>query len=288
MNHARAFEPEEFKDSTRRQWDAAAKGWNDWTPQLRAWLTDATRAMLDMAGVRGGGRVLDVAAGAGDQTLDIAARVGPDGYVLATDISPGIVALAAENARRANFANVEARVADGEKLVVEEAGFDAAVCRLGLMFFPDPVLGLQAMFRALKPGGRACTMVFSVPDKNPCLVIPMSVARKHAGLPPPSDQRGGLLSLGKPGLIDGLFQQAGFDQVESRTTTAVFRLTSAKDYVAFMRASAGPIHQIMTNATVAAQDAAWSEMEAKLVAFETGQGFAGPFELLLTSGRHPT
>jgi ubiquinone/menaquinone biosynthesis C-methylase UbiE len=47
----------------------------------------ANEMMLDLANLRAGNRVLDVAAGTGDQTLMAARRVGPTGYVLATDLS---------------------------------------------------------------------------------------------------------------------------------------------------------------------------------------------------------
>ena len=58
--------------------------------------------MLDMAKIGPGSRVLDVAAGAGDQNLArTAARVGPNGYVLATDISSKILEFAARSARAA-------------------------------------------------------------------------------------------------------------------------------------------------------------------------------------------
>src|SRR5690606_35050086 len=68
---------------------------------LRSWLCPATEAMLDMAAIGPGHRVLDVAGGAGDQTRDIARRVGPEGRVQATDIAAGILLFAAQNARRA-------------------------------------------------------------------------------------------------------------------------------------------------------------------------------------------
>ena len=100
------------------------------------------------------------------------------GDVLATDLSPAIVALARDNAARAGFEHVETRVADGEDLGVPEASFDAALCRLGLMFFPNPLQGLREMHRALRPGGGACTMVFSRPEQNPCVTILMSTALK--------------------------------------------------------------------------------------------------------------
>jgi ubiquinone/menaquinone biosynthesis C-methylase UbiE len=286
MNAPAPFDAEKFKATTRQQWDKSARGWNDKSAQIRDWLRESTDAMLEMAGVRPGARVLDVAAGAGDQTLDIAQRVGSNGSVLATDLSPAILEFAKANAERAGHGNVETQVADGENLTVAEASFDAAVCRLGLMFYPDPGKGLREMFRALKPGGHACTMVFSTPEKNPCIAILVATALKHAGLPPRDPyQPGALLSLGKPGLIDELFQKAGFSNVATTKVTAPFRLGSVKDYLDFIRTSAGPILQILGRLEETKKDAAWAEIETELSAFNTPGGWEGPNELLLTVGR---
>lgn len=286
MRGTPAFDPQAFKLSTRSQWEIAARGWNGQAPRIRAWLRGATDAMLDMAGVKPGCRVLDVAAGAGDQTLDIAERVGERGFVLATDLSPAILEFAKDNALRAGYRNVQTREADAERLAVEDASFDAAVCRLGLMFLPDPLQGLREMHRALKPGGAACTMVFSRPEANPCITILLSTALKHAGLPPRDPyQPGGLLSLGKPGLVDELFRRAGFRDVATTSIGAPFRLPSARDYLDFIRTSASPIQQILGKLDAAARDTAWSEMEQRLKAFETAAGWEGPNELLLTAAR---
>jgi len=280
------LDAEKFKAAVREQWDKHAQGWNDHSVQIGAWLRPSTDAMLAMADVGPGARVLDVAAGAGDQTLEIARRVGPSGSVLATDLSPAILEFAREKAQRAGYQNVDTQVADGENLTVTESSFDVAICRLGLMLFPDPAKGLREMFRALKPGGRACAMVFSAPDKNPCITILLSTALKHAGLPARDPyQPGGLLSLGKPGLIDELFRQAGFSQVATTKVVAPFRLPSVKDYLDFVRTSASPIVQILGRLDDAARYAAWTEIESKLSAFNTPAGWEGPNELLLTMGR---
>ena len=280
------MDPEAFKAAVRSQWDEAAQGWNAHAAQIRAWLRPATEAMLEMAGVRRGVRVLDVASGAGDQTLNIAQHVGPEGFVLATDLSPAILALAQENAQRSGFNNVQTQVADGEQLQVEPASFDAAVCRLGLMFFPNPLQGLREMHRALRPGASACTMVFSGPERNPCITILMSTALKHAGLAPRDPFRpGGLLSLGKPRLIDELFRAAGFSEVATTMIDAPFKLPSAHHYLEFIRNSASPIRQMVDRLDATAASAAWAEMEERLAEFANTTGWEGPNELLLTTGK---
>src|SRR4051794_17717578 len=81
----------------------------------------ATELMLDLAGLTPGSRVLDVAAGTGEQTLVAARRVGPAGQVLATDISVGMLAIATEEAKKARLTNVETRVMDAQRLDLESA-----------------------------------------------------------------------------------------------------------------------------------------------------------------------
>ena len=199
---------------------------------------------------------------------------------------PVILEFARNKARAAGYSNVETSAVDGESLKVGDGVFDAAICRLGLMFFPNPGKGLREMYRALKPGGRACTMVFSSPDNNPCVSILVSTAFKYAGLAPRDPyQPGGLLSLGKPGLIEDVFQQAGFSHVATTKLAAPFRLPSVKDYLAFIRDSASPILQILGQLDASAKQAAWAEIETKLSAFNTADGWEGPNELLLTMGR---
>jgi hypothetical protein len=156
------------------------------------------------------------------------------------------------------------------------------------MFFPDPSKGLRAIIGALKPGGVFCSMVFSTPDRNPCVAILVSTALKHAGLTPRDPyQPGGLLSLGKPGLIDELFRQAGFVRVATTRVAAPFRLPSVRAYLDFVQRSASPILQILDRLDQVAKEAAWADIESKLSVFNTRGGWEGPNELLLTVGHRP-
>jgi ubiquinone/menaquinone biosynthesis C-methylase UbiE len=279
-------DPVDFKNAQREQWNRSAQGWDSHSQIINDWLSQATDAMLNLACVRAGSSVLDVAAGSGGQTLEIALRVGAQGRVLATDLSPAILALAQGNARQAGLSNVQTLVADGEAIDVEPASFDAAICRLGLMLFPNPLQGLRSVHRALRTGGAICTMVFSRPERNPCLGILMSTALKHAGQPMRDPfQPGGLMSLGKPGLIDELFNTAGFQHTTTTTLDAPFRLPTARHYLEFVRSSASPIQQILGRLSAPEQDAAWADMEEKLQIFNTPNGWVGPNELLLTAAK---
>ena len=278
------FDAVKYKETTREQWQAAARAWNDWGPLLRDWLGPATDIMLDMAAIGPGHRVLDVAAGAGDQTLQAAERVGPSGHVLATDISANILAFAAENARRAGHGNVGTKVLDGENLDVPADTFDAVISRVGLIYFPDQQKALADMKRALKPGGRVAAIVYSTADNNKFFSIPVSVIRRRANLPPPMPGQPGPFSLGGPGVLEEIFRKAGFRDVESRTVPAPVRMNTAAECVRFEKESFGALHQMLAGLDDAGREAAWQEIEQELRAFEGGTGFEGPCEMIVAVG----
>jgi ubiquinone/menaquinone biosynthesis C-methylase UbiE len=144
-----------------------AAAWRSGEDARNRALGPATRAMLDLAGVGAGQRVLDIGAGTGDQTILAARRVGPSGHVLATDVAASMLELAVDAVRRAGLANVETRAVDAQRLDLEPGTFDAAICRLTLMLLPDPPAALAGVRRALKPGGKLAAMVFSAPERNP-------------------------------------------------------------------------------------------------------------------------
>ncbi|WP_137127930.1 class I SAM-dependent methyltransferase [Roseomonas sp. HF4] len=279
------FDPVKYKQTTREQWQTAAPAWDAWGPFLREWLGPATELMLDLAEIGSGQRVLDVAAGAGDQTLQIAARVGPEGHVLATDIAPAILEFAAENARRAGFANVGTRAMDGEALDVPEGTFDAVVSRVGLIYFPDRAAALASMKRALRPGGRVAVIVYGPAGRNGFFSVPVSIIRRRAGLPPPLPGQPGPFSLGGEGVLEGELRAAGFEDVVCRRMEAPLRMASAADCVRFERESFGALHQMLGGLDEAGRTAAWVEIEEALRGFEGAGGFVGPCELVVGVGR---
>jgi ubiquinone/menaquinone biosynthesis C-methylase UbiE len=268
-------------------WDAAAAGWNQHGALIHDWLQGITQTLLEDARIGPGSRVLDIAAGAGDQTLEIARRVGSTGWVLATDVSPGILTLAQKNADAAGLRQVTSQVLDAQSLGLAGAGFDAAVCRLGLMFCNSPLAALREIRAALKPQGRFSALVFGAPEGNPCLTRTLATARRHAGLAQASAgpavsafEPGTLLSLGKPGLLQELLHAAGFEQVAVHAVCAPFHAPSAAHYLEFVRSAASPIIEILAPLSSAARDAAYQDMTEQLQVFNTPSGWSGPNELL--------
>src|SRR5262249_41792634 len=244
-----SINPVIYRETMREQWESTAEGWHRWIPLVRAWVGRATELMLDLARVDAGARVLDIAAGDGDQSLLAAARVGPTGFVLATDIAPKLVALASQTAREKGLKNLEARVMDAENLTVGDAAFDVVICRLGLFFLPDLRRALSEIRRVLKPGGRVAGIVFSTPDMNPFLSVPISIIRRHAGLGPPLPGQPGPFSLGAPGALASALEHAGFSEVQTRMVSAPLRMASARECARFEREAFGALHQMLAALT---------------------------------------
>jgi ubiquinone/menaquinone biosynthesis C-methylase UbiE len=279
---------------SRHPWDTAAAGWNNHTAMIHDWLQPVTQMMLDEARIGLGSRVLDIAAGAGDQTFDIARRVGSAGSVLATDISPAILSLAQKNAQIAGLKQITTQVANAESLGLAGADFDAAVCRLGLMFCRSPLVALTEIRAALRPGGRFSALVFGEPTQNPSLTIALTTARKHAQLWTKSEMNiqqafepGTLMSLGKPGLIKDLLLTAGFVDIKLQHISAPFHSPSVEHYIDFIRSAASPVIEILALLPTSTQENAWRDMTEQLRVFSSKSGWDGPNELLLCSATAP-
>ncbi|HEC19018.1 MAG TPA: class I SAM-dependent methyltransferase [Gammaproteobacteria bacterium] len=279
------FDAQQYKATTLQQWDSAAEAWHRWSPLLSRWLGPATETMLDLCGIGEGSRVLDVAAGAGEQTLAVARRVGNRGQVLATDISPRILEYAAQSARLAGHAHVDTQVLDGEELHrLETDPFDAVVSRVGLIYFPDQARAMDGMTQQLKSGGRLAAMVYASAEKNPFFSIPVSIIRRRARLPAPLPGQPGPFSLGSEEALERLFAQAGLADIEVVSIDAPVRLDSAAECLQFEQESFGALHQLMSGLSDAEQDETWEEIEQALGQFESDGRFAGPCEMLVAVG----
>lgn len=282
----KVFDPVAFKETTRKQWDGAAEAWDRWSPLLSRWLGPATELMLDMTSVKTGSRVLDVAAGAGEQTMAAARRVGPTGHVLATDLSPGILEFTARNAALAGYDHVKALVKDGEALdEIEAEPFDAVISRVGLIYFPDQIRALSGMRAQLNTSGRVGAITYAGADLNGFFSVPVSIIRRRAALPAPLPEQPGPFSLGDPDVLAGRLSDAGFRDIRIERVSAPLRLGSAFECLQFEQESFGALHQMLAPLSETEQDETWAEIEEALGAFEHDGKFQGPCEMLVAAAR---
>lgn len=276
------FDADQYKVTTRQQWEDYAGGWSDWAPLLERWLGKATERMLDMAGVKDGSRVLDVAAGAGGQSVAAARRVGAQGNVLATDLSPTILEHAAQAAKVAGLENVSTRELDGEALhQLPAESFEAAISRVGLIYFPNRHQALSGIQHALCNGGRFATVTYSTAAANGFFSLPVSIIRERAKLPAPASGQPGPFSLADPEVLNHDLTRAGFHDVVVEVIEAPVILPSAADCVRFERESFGALHQMLASLPVEDQASVWEEIETALGQYDTADGFVGPCELVI-------
>ena len=273
------FDAQTYKETTREQWQTAADAWLRWHPTLQEWLGAATNELLEMASIGPGNRVLDIAAGTGQQSIQAARLVGTSGSVLATDISSNILDLAAQEAAAVGLANLETQVMDAEQLALPDASFDAVISRLGFMYLPHLQTALAGMRRVLKPGGRVAALVFSTPETNKFFSLPVSIIRRRAHLPSPVPGRPGPFSLGAAGVLEDAYLRAGFSDPVVKTIDAPLRMRSARECVQFERESFGALQQMLSGLSESEREATWQEIEEALQAFDEPDGFVAPCQI---------
>ena len=109
-----------------------------------------TKRMLELAQLRQGTQVLDLATGRGEPAIPAAQRILPGGRVLGVDADNSVLNIAREKAQLARVSNLEFLVSDIETLTgVAENFFDVAFARWGLMYLKQPVHALKAIRKVL-------------------------------------------------------------------------------------------------------------------------------------------
>jgi len=132
-----------------------------------------TRVLLEAAGLREGMRVLDLGSGAGDMSFVVADVVEGGGEVVGVERAPEAVAEAAARAERLGRGNVRFVIGDMHD-ALNNGLFDAVVCRLVLMYVPDPAAVLRAQSAAVRPGGIIAPIEFDVGQARTIPATPLA------------------------------------------------------------------------------------------------------------------
>ncbi|KKC49604.1 hypothetical protein VE23_01230 [Paenibacillus sp. D9] len=279
----------EQNEERSKSWETAGQvaAWNRSSDDRERLLGEATELMLREAGVREGTQLLDIAAGMGDQTFMAARMIGPAGNVVATDISATMLQVLAEIAKQETLTNIQTHVMDAQHVDLRTDTFDAAISRHGLMFVPELGQALTGIREVLKTGGKFAALVWSSPDKNPTLSLPISIISRYAGIPiMEGGKKPGVFSLGNPDLLAEAFQTVGFRDVTVQAVPHIHRYASAVEFSRRGRedVSAGPLGEIIKRLSEEERKKMHMEIVRALQTFEGPEGFEGPSESLLVVG----
>ena len=234
--------------------------------------------LLRAARLEPGQRVLDAATGTGIAAEGALAAVGRDGNVTAADVSEAMVDRARQ--RLAGSPNTSVVVEDCQSLSFDDGTFDAVLCSLGLMFFPDPACGLSEFHRVLRPGGRAAVSVLTTPERSYNGRINVIIARRVPSL---AEATARTFSLGDEARLRSLFEGAGFRDVETTTEAHRFVLPSFETYFAPFEQGGGSSGQVYVALPEAERQAVREEVRRNVR--DTGGPIGIEVEERFASGR---
>ena len=281
-----SFDPTQYKAGQRHEWGVSANGWKrHWTIWEHA-AQHLNERLVDLARIRPGHRVLDVATGLGEPAFTAARRVGPKGSIVATDLSPAMLALAQEEAVRLGLRNVEFREMDAEEPDLPARSFDAALCRWTLMFLPNLVVALTRLRELLVPGGRFAAAVWGAPEKVPFTSIPMRVIREVLQLPAPPAGTPGTFSLADEPVLERSFTRAGFTDIAIEHQTLTFEYRSIEEFIEERPATSASIRSMLAQASPAQRDQIWQMVSEAIGRYQNASGILRiPTEALCVVGK---
>ena len=266
------FDPARYKEIQRRDWSEAAAGWRQWWPKFEEGLGSVSERLVELADIKPGNRVLDIATGIGEPAVTAARRVMPGGHVVATDIAPGMLEIGRKRANELGLENIEFRETDAEELDLPEEQFDVVLSRFGLMFLPDLGVALERIRGVLGPGGRLAAAVWGPPERVPLIAIPQQTVSRELELPPPPPGTPGPLALGDADALAARVRESGFVDVRTERRDATTPWESAAEFVQFIRAIAAPVRRILADQTPERREQVWHAVEQAAAAYEDSDG----------------
>jgi ubiquinone/menaquinone biosynthesis C-methylase UbiE len=239
-----------YKEEERQSWDSVANNWQKWWKTIEKGAEKVSRRLIELAEIKSGSRVLDIATGIGEPAVTAADQIGSNGHVLAIDISPRMLSVAKERAISLGLQNViEFKEGDIETVDLPSSIFDAVLCRWGLMFLPDLKAGLSNIFRSLTRGGRFAAAVWGLPAQETLIATTMNIVMKETNNLPPPPGTPGPFSLSDENILRNLFMMSGFKDLAVEQMHVSFNFDSPEDFTAFTSETAGPLQKILANQT---------------------------------------
>jgi len=236
--------------------------------------------LLDLAALRAGEHVLDVATGTGVVARLAARRVTPGGTVTGLDLNEGML----QAARRLPLPpglTIDWRHGSALALPFSDGAFNVVLCQQGLQFFPDRLKSIREMRRVLASGGRVALSVWT--GASPYFVAQREGLARHVS-PEAATGIAAAFSLGDSDELRGLVETAGFRDVVIHHARMTLRLPAPEEFL-LRHLSAGPTAELVAAAGDEARAALVSHMKEATRAYVDGYGLAIPQEVNVATGR---
>jgi SAM-dependent methyltransferase len=283
-----SMNPEQIIETQRQDWNRVAPGWVKWDQQLDRNLAFLNYRLVGDARLRAGQRVLDLGSGTGYPSILTAQAVGRQGSVVGIDLAEDMLATARRKAKAMDLSNVAFQTGDVTSLPFDTDAFDAVLSRFCLMFLPDVPKAVGEIARVLKPGGYLATAVWSVPDKNPYLRIPIDVVKQFVDLPPPEPDQPGIFRLAKPGDLFGMATKAGLQALADDEVTGEASFASADEYWTSLLDIAAPLQGLIAKLFPSQRSEAESKIKEAASRFQKAGHVRLPMAIRIVVARKPS
>jgi ubiquinone/menaquinone biosynthesis C-methylase UbiE len=275
-------------DETLQEWRKSAPFWDKHARTIRLMFAPVTRALIEEAGIRQGQSVLDVAGGPGEPSLTIAETVGPSGSVTCTDVIAEMVDAAESEARRRGLTNIKFRRSAADALPFDDDSFDAAVSRLGVMFFPDPVAGLREMLRVTRAGGANSFAVWHRSELNPFAYVVTNVISRYVKMALPAPGASDAFRFAEPGTLAGLLEEAGARDVRERLLKFhIAAPISPEEFWAMRSETSGTLREKLTELSEDERIRVAQEVQEAAREFFPNNQMSFPAQMLIVTGKKP-
>jgi ubiquinone/menaquinone biosynthesis C-methylase UbiE len=273
---------------TLREWSKSAEYWERHAQTIRKMFAPITRALIEDAGIIEGDKVLDVAGGPGEPSLTIAGVVGPTGSVTCTDAVAEMVTAAKSEAHRRGIKNISFEQCLADSLPFDDNSFDAAVCRLGVMFFPDPLSGLREMLRVIKSEGSLSFAVWHESNLNPFSCIVTEVLSRHITTPPADPDAPGAFRFAAPGKLAQILTAAGANRVRERLLKFHIEAPISRDEFWEMRSgTSGTLREKLDAMPADLRLKIANEVKEAVAEFFPDERMSFPAQMLIVTGDKP-
>ncbi len=276
-------------DEVLREWRESAFYWKKHLGNIRTMFHPVTEALIKEAGLIEGDSVLDVAGGSGEPSLTIAETVGPKGSVTYTDAVSEMVAAAEIEAQRRGLTNVAFRQCGADSLPFENNSFDAAVCRLGIMLFPDPLAGLREMLRVTKREGMLSLAVWDKGELNPFSYLITDVLARHFGVAPPADPDApGAFRFAEHGSLARILAEAGAVDVSERVLKFQIAAPISSEHFWELRSeTSGTLREKLATLSPVQADLIAQEVQEAVRQYFSNNQMSIPAQMIIVTGRKP-